>query len=58
MDGDGQHPPSLLPTMIEKWRTCGADIVQAVKVSRGRESANEQGWRLSILRDLEQAFRV
>jgi len=39
MDGDGQHPPSLLPTMIERWRTCGADIVQAVKVKRGRESA-------------------
>jgi glycosyltransferase involved in cell wall biosynthesis len=42
MDGDGQHPPSLLPTMIEKWRTCGADIVQAVKVKRGRESATSK----------------
>src|SRR6266496_4233222 len=42
MDGDGQHPPSLLPTMIEKWRTCGADIVQAVKVNRGRESATSK----------------
>ena len=31
MDGDGQHPPSLLPIMIEKWRTSGADIVEAVK---------------------------
>jgi len=38
MDGDGQHPPSLLPTMIEKWQTSGADIVQAVKVKRGNES--------------------
>jgi polyisoprenyl-phosphate glycosyltransferase len=38
MDGDGQHPPSLLPVMIEKWRTSGADIVQAVKTRRGRES--------------------
>src|SRR6266567_2018776 len=42
MDGDGQHPPSLLPIMIEKWRTCGADIVQAVKVKRGRESATSK----------------
>ena len=42
MDGDGQHPPSLLPTMIEKWRTCGADIVQAVKVKRGRESVTSK----------------
>jgi polyisoprenyl-phosphate glycosyltransferase len=38
MDGDGQHPPSLLPTMIEKWRSSGIDIVQAVKAKRGRES--------------------
>src|SRR5574338_305655 len=38
MDGDGQHPPSLLPTMVDTWRTSGADIVQAVKIKRGRES--------------------
>ena len=38
MDGDGQHPPSLLPIMVETWRTSGADIVQAVKVNRGPES--------------------
>ena len=38
MDGDGQHPPSLLPVMVEKWQTSGADIVQAVKIKRGRES--------------------
>lgn len=38
MDGDGQHPPSLLPLLVEKWRTFGADIVEAVKRSRGRES--------------------
>jgi len=38
MDGDGQHPPSLLPVMVEKWRTSGADVVQAVKTKRGSES--------------------
>jgi glycosyltransferase involved in cell wall biosynthesis len=38
MDGDGQHPPLLLPVMVEKWRTSGADIVQAVKTKRGSES--------------------
>jgi polyisoprenyl-phosphate glycosyltransferase len=38
MDGDGQHPASLLPLLIEKWKTSGADIVEAVKRSRGRES--------------------
>jgi glycosyltransferase involved in cell wall biosynthesis len=38
MDGDGQHPPSLLPEMVRMWQTSGADIVEAVKRSRGRES--------------------
>jgi glycosyltransferase involved in cell wall biosynthesis len=38
MDGDGQHPSSLLPLLIEKWRTSGADIVEAVKRRRGHES--------------------
>jgi len=38
MDGDGQHPPSLLPIMIEAWRTSGADVIEAVKHRRGRES--------------------
>src|SRR3979411_388534 len=38
MDGDGQHPPGLLPEMIRLWRTTGADIVEAVKAKRGPES--------------------
>jgi polyisoprenyl-phosphate glycosyltransferase len=38
MDGDGQHPPSLLPEMVRMWQTSGADIIEAVKRSRGRES--------------------
>lgn len=38
MDGDGQHPPSLLPEMVRMWQSSGADIIEAVKRSRGRES--------------------
>jgi len=38
MDGDGQHPPSLLPLLVEKWRTSGAEVVEAVKRKRGHES--------------------
>jgi polyisoprenyl-phosphate glycosyltransferase len=38
MDGDGQHPPAFLPAMVEAWRTSGADIVEAIKVRRQRES--------------------
>src|SRR2546423_9039277 len=44
MDGDGQHPASLLPEMIRMWQATGADIVQAVKRSRGQESfSNKAG---------------
>ena len=40
MDGDGQHPPSLLPELIRLWQTTGADIVEAVKSKRGPESVS------------------
>jgi glycosyltransferase involved in cell wall biosynthesis len=38
MDADGQHPPSLLPEMIDIWRSGEVDIVEAVKSSRGKET--------------------
>ena len=38
MDGDGQHPPALLPEMVRHWQTSGVDVVEAVKVKRGRET--------------------
>jgi dolichol-phosphate mannosyltransferase len=38
MDADGQHPPSLIPEMLNRWKSSGADIVEAIKVRRGRES--------------------
>lgn len=38
MDGDGQHPPALLPDILHLWQTTGADIVEAVKTKRGPES--------------------
>ncbi len=38
MDGDGQHPPALLPDMLRLWQTTGADIVEAIKIKRGPES--------------------
>ena len=46
MDGDGQHPPELLPDMVRLWQTTGADIVEAVKNKRGPESFTQ---RLSAL---------
>jgi glycosyltransferase involved in cell wall biosynthesis len=42
MDADGQHPPSLLPEMVRMWQNSGADIVEAVKQKRGRESLSSK----------------
>jgi len=42
MDADGQHPPSLLPDMVRMWQTSGADVVEAVKRRRGRESLSSR----------------
>lgn len=38
MDGDLQHPPHLIPKMVGIWRESNADVVEAVKISRGKES--------------------
>lgn len=37
MDGDGQHPPRLIPDFIEKWRA-GAQVVIGVRASNAHES--------------------
>lgn len=39
MDADLQHPPALIPAMVELWRKGSIDIVDAVKVERGAEPA-------------------
>lgn len=43
MDCDLQHPPEAIPLMWEKWQK-GAEIVEGIKKSRGRESL---GYKLS-----------
>lgn len=42
MDSDLQHPPSLIPQLIERWRE-GFDVVEAVKDDRG-----EEGWLYKV----------
>ncbi len=37
IDCDLQHPPELIPKMYRMWES-GAEVVEAVKASRGRES--------------------
>lgn len=41
LDADLQHPPSLIPEMIDKWRS-GAQIVHAVKRSRKDDSIGKK----------------
>ncbi len=38
MDADGQHPPALLPRIINTWRETGVDIVESTKIDRGEET--------------------
>lgn len=37
LDADLQHPPSLIPEMVRRWRDEGWDVVEAVKAHRGDE---------------------
>ena len=37
MDGDMQHPPSLIPKMVESWREGRGDVIEGVKEDRGDE---------------------
>lgn len=41
MDGDLQHPPVLIPQMLQLWHE-GAEVVEAVKQHRGQESASSR----------------
>lgn len=38
MDGDLQHPPSLIPSLIKRWEMTGCEVVHAVKTDRANES--------------------
>jgi glycosyltransferase involved in cell wall biosynthesis len=39
MDGDGQHPPALIPTLVGHWLDGGNDVVFTAKAHRANESA-------------------
>ena len=38
MDADLQHPPECIPEMVRLWKEEGYDVVEGVKISRGKES--------------------
>ena len=50
MDADLQHPPELLPKMLELWQS-GYDVVNAVKQARARESFSYRfmAWLFNVL---------
>jgi glycosyltransferase involved in cell wall biosynthesis len=37
MDGDGQHPPTLIPTLVGHWLDDGYDVIFTAKASRENE---------------------
>lgn len=41
LDADLQHPPSLIPEMLERWRN-GAQIIHAIKRSRENDSIGQK----------------
>jgi polyisoprenyl-phosphate glycosyltransferase len=38
IDGDGQHPPALIETLVRHWLDDGCDVVYTAKASRANES--------------------
>lgn len=59
MDGDGQHPPELIPEMVKLYQNKQVDIVEAVKTDRGKErytsaiSANLFYWLMRSLTGID-----
>src|ERR1700692_4717007 len=39
IDGDGQHPPALIETLVGRWLDEGYDVVYTAKSDRANESA-------------------
>jgi polyisoprenyl-phosphate glycosyltransferase len=39
MDGDGQHPPALIETLVRHWQEDGYDVIYTAKADRENESA-------------------
>lgn len=48
MDGDLQHPPELIPQLLQKARSTEADLVAGSRLAEGG-SADSLGWRRKLL---------
>ncbi|MGB4672516.1 MAG: glycosyltransferase family 2 protein [Azovibrio sp.] len=49
LDSDLQHPPEMIPAMVESWRA-GYRVVEAVKHARGQESLSSRCFALLFYR--------
>ena len=57
MDADLQHPPEVIPQMIEKWQE-GYDVVEGVKSDRGKESLGSKLAALLFYRTFAKASGI
>jgi glycosyltransferase involved in cell wall biosynthesis len=57
LDGDGQHPPEMLPAMLARWRE-GADMVYGVRAHRRSESWLKRSGAAAFYAAMARASRV
>src|ERR1700733_7694736 len=58
MDGDGQHPPTLIETMVGYWLDDGYDVIYTAKATRTNESFVRRGAIKMFYRLLNSDSRV
>ena len=58
MDSDLQHPPEYIPEMVRLWQDEGYDVVEGVKVSRGRESLASKAAALLFYRTFRKTTGI
>jgi dolichol-phosphate mannosyltransferase len=49
MDGDLQHPPELVPALVERGITDGADVVVASRYTGAGDAGGLDGWRRKLV---------
>ncbi len=57
IDCDLQHPPELLPQMLDSWKN-GAEVVEAVKASRGKEGIIYKLFAKSFYRMMKNSSNI
>lgn len=58
IDGDLQHPPELIPKMVDIWHNNDVDIVEGIKSSRGKESLFSKAFAKLFYGTLEKASGI